>query len=155
MTQEHKITYFSDVKDGKLQTNISLRIKEDLRHFEGKRIELTLCKKRRKRSIEQNNYIHLLFTLFANSFTELTGDKIPMQEWKEMLKFRFARRDKFNLETGEVIGQYIQGTSEMNKTELSNFIDDIIRYGAEMYSFNLPYPNEQLKVDLDLNFDRK
>lgn len=150
-----KLTYYSNVTNGKLQKNVSQIIASELNHFEGKRVEITIQKLKSSRSVQQNNYIHLLFTLFANSFTELTGKKIPMQEWKDMLKFMFAKRDKFDEETGEVIGQYIQGTSEMSKTELCTFIDDIIRYGAEMYSFNLPYPNEQLKVDLDLNFDRK
>ena len=150
-----KITYYSNVKDGKLQKNVSEQIRSDLKHFEGKRVEVTIQKLKSSRSQQQNRYLHLLFTMFANEFTALTGNKIPTEQWKELLKYKFAKRDKFDEETGEVVGEYIQHTSEMSKTELSNFVDDIIRYGAEKYSFNLPYPNEQLRVDLDLNFDRK
>jgi hypothetical protein len=53
-----------------------------------------------------------------------------------------------NVETGEVIGQRIKGTSEMTKTELNLFIENIIRWAADYFSIVLAYPSEQLEVSL-------
>lgn len=138
-----KHEYFSNVKDGRLQKSVSFSIAKDLKYYEDKRIRITIEKLKSKRSLEQNAYLHLLFTLFTKALNDL-GNEFSMLEVKELCKCKFATIDVINEKTGEVIGQRIKGTSEMNKTELSEFIESIIRWAADYFHIILPYPNEQL-----------
>lgn len=140
--------YFSNVNDaGELQKNVRLLIANDLQQFIGKRVHIKISKQGAKRSDRQNRYLHLLFTIFTESLNDL-GNEYRMEEVKELCKAKFAMIDVVNESTGEVIGQRIQKTSEMTKTELSEFIEKIIRWAADMFHIVLPYPNENFALDL-------
>jgi hypothetical protein len=139
-----KIEIISKVENGRLSRNRKL-IEDTIKSFEGKEIVLSIEKKKKKRTGQQNRYLHLLFTIFANELNEL-GNKFTAQEVKDLCKFKFALIDVINESTGEVIGQRIQGTSEMTTTELNSFIEDVIQWAAEMFDIQLPYPNEELEM---------
>ncbi len=142
-----KQEFISLIKDGKLQPSTTNNILKVLSTLEGKRVRVTLEKVSAKRSLQQNAYLHLLFTIFTESLNEL-GNEFTMDEVKELCKAKFLLVDVMNVETGEVIGQRIKGTSEMTKTELNLFIENIIRWAADYFSIVLPYPSEQLEVSL-------
>ena len=72
-----------------------------------------------------------------------------MPEVKSLMKTKFLLIDVVNIDTGEVIGERLKGTSECNKEELSEFVEKVIQWAAEIQII-LPYPNEQT----DLNFER-
>ena len=84
-----KFTYYSNVKDGQLQMNIRKVFAHNLQHFEGKRVEITLTRAKKKRSKEQNNYIHLLFTIFRDALNDL-GNTFTMEDIKDICKLKFA-----------------------------------------------------------------
>lgn len=140
--------FYSDVRNGTLQTSTRNKVAELLKYFEGKRIRIVISKAKSKRSEQQNRYLHLLFTIFTDALNDL-GNEFKMPEVKELCKTKFALIDVVNEETGEVIGQRIKGTSEMNKTELNEFFENIIRWASEHFGIILPYPNEQLKTDFE------
>lgn len=102
-------------------------------------------KKRNKRSNRQNSYLHLLFTIFKDSLNEL-GNEFRMEEVKELCKAKFLLTDVVNESTGEMIGQRIKGTSELTKIEMMEFIENVIRWGADTFNILLPYPNEQIEM---------
>lgn len=140
--------FYSNVRSGKLQPSVRNQIAGLMKSFEGKRVRLVISKAKSKRSDEQNRYLHLLFTIFTDELNEL-GNEFTMQEVKELCKAKFALIDVVNEQTGEVIGNRIKGTSEMNKTELNEFFEKVIRWAAETFGIQLPYPNEQLKTDFE------
>ena len=142
-----KFTYYSNVKDGRLQKNVSELIAKELHTFEGKRIELTIQKLKSARSGQQNRYLHLLFTIFKNELN-LLGNEFSMDEIKELCKAKFCLIDVVNESSGEVLGKRIKGTSEMTKSEMTDFIESIIRWGAE-FNISLPYPNEEIMLKFD------
>ena len=142
-----KQEFISIIKDGKLQPSTTNNILKVLSGLEGKRVRVTLEKVSAKRSLQQNAYLHLLFTIFAESLNDL-GNDFTVDEVKELCKAKFALIDVMNKETGECLGQRIKGTSEMTKTELNLFIENIIRWAADYFSIVLPYPSEQLEVSL-------
>jgi hypothetical protein len=142
-----KQEFISLIKDGKLQPSTTNNILKVLSGLEGKRVRITLEKVSAKRSLQQNAYLHLLFTIFTESLNEL-GNDFTMDEVKELCKAKFALIDVMNKDTGECLGQRIKGTSEMTKTELNLFIENIIRWAADYFSIVLPYPSEQLQVSL-------
>ena len=118
-----------------------------LRNFAGKKIRITIERETRKRSLSQNAYIHILFNIFAGLLNEL-GNDFEMEEVKEMMKFKFLKCDVVNEETGEKIGERIRHTSELSTTDFNLFIDQVIQYAAEEFSFQLPYPGEQININL-------
>lgn len=142
-----KQEFISIIKDGKLQPSTTNNILKVLSGLEGKRVRITLEKVSAKRSLQQNAYLHLLFTIFTESLNDL-GNEFTIDEVKELCKAKFLLVDVMNKETGECLGQRIKGTSEMTKTELNVFIENIIRWAADYFSIVLPYPSEQLEVSL-------
>lgn len=136
-----KFTYFSDVKDGKLQHNIAERIRVDLQKFEGKRIELTIEKKRTKRSTSQNRLYWLYATIIAN---ELGYSK---EEMHSILGVKFLKREKVIESTGEII-PYIESTTKLTKSEFADLVDSLIKWSAETFNIVLPYPDSQIEIEI-------
>lgn len=143
-----KFTYYSDSKDGVLSKSVENQIIRDLKYFNGKRVEITLTKARVKRSTQQNRYLHLLFTIFRDALNDL-GNEFTLEDIKDICKLKFAVIDVVNKDTGEVIGQKIQGTSEMSKSEMITFIDAIIQWAADHFNIVLPYPNEEFTMNFE------
>lgn len=140
-----KITITSSVENGKLVRNRTL-LSETIQRFNGKEITITIEQKRKKRSNQQNRYLHALFTIFKNELNEL-GNKFTVLEVKDLCKYKFSMVDVINEESGEVIGQRIKGTSEMTPTELNTFFEEIIQWAAEAFHIELPLPNENLQIN--------
>lgn len=137
---ELKFTYYSDVNDGKLQANVSDRIRAELAAFEGKRVEITIRKNRSKRSIEQNRLLWLYTTILS---TELGYEK---NEMHEIIKYKFLRRERVDEKTGEVF-EYVGSTTGLTKSEFADLINELIRWAAQVFHISLPMPSEQLTID--------
>jgi len=135
-----RLTYYSNVKDGKLQKNVSLQIAEELNHFEGKRVEITIEKLKSTRSTQQNRLWWLYVTIIAK---EIGYDK---NEMHEILKFKFLKKEKVDERTGEVF-EYIGSTAKLNKTDFADMVSDLIRYAAETFDIVLPLPGEQSEMN--------
>lgn len=134
------------ITNGRLSKPKSLEIAEYLRSLEGKNAVITISKLSSKRSLQQNRYLHLIFTIFKDGLNEL-GNEFTMQEVKDICKYKFALMDVVNESTSEIIGQRIKGTSEMSKVELAEFIDNVIRWAADNFHIVLPVPNEMLEIN--------
>jgi hypothetical protein len=139
--------FFSTVNQGNLQSNTRQLIANEIKKFEGKRVHITIKKVQSTRSGQQNRYIHALFTIFTKELNEL-GNDFTMTEVKELCKAKFSQVEVVNQETGEVIGTRIKGTHEMSKGELNEFIEKVIRWAADMFSITLPYPNEEMLLNI-------
>ena len=137
--KEPSFTYFSDVKGGRLQLNISKRIKEDLSAFEGKRVEINIARKKSKRSNQQNRLMWVYATILA--------DEIGMSknEVHEILKYKFLQKEEMKEKTGEVL-KYIGSTTTLTKSEFIDLIDNVIRWAAEFFNVVLPAPNTQIDM---------
>lgn len=141
-----KHEFITSVNKGKLGAITSKQIKTTIEKYEGYRIILTIDKCSSKRSNQQNSYIHLLFTMLTEALNDL-GNEFNMLEVKDMMKSKFLLTDVVNEKTGEILGQRIKGTSECTTIELNEFFENVIRWAAEL-GIVLPYPNEELELDL-------
>lgn len=135
-----RLEYFSNIKDGKMQRNTALQIANDIKHFEGKRIHLTIEKLKSKRSTQQNKFYWVLVTILAN---EIGYDKMEMHD---LIKFKFLRTEKVFEKTGEIF-EYLKSTTELNKTDFADFIGSLQRWSAETFNVILPDPGQQLEID--------
>jgi len=140
-----KDEFFTTVKGGKLKPTTTKAILAVLPKYEDKKVKVTIEQLSSKRSAEQNRYIHLLFTIFKDALNEL-GNDYRMERVKEICKFKFALKDEVNEQTGEVIGKYIQKTSDMTKMEMCTFVDNVIMWAADNFHIVLPLPGENIKM---------
>lgn len=110
---------------------------------QGKCIELT--EKRKIRSIPQNAYIHIVFTLYG------ICNGLTIEEAKTDLKRAYpAGRYEKNGNT------YLVRTSKMNTKELSDFVDWIREYSAKEGNY-IPTPEQYIeaKFEIDREIDNQ
>lgn len=134
-----KLTFYSNVKDGKLQTNVAKSIALDLKKFEGERIELTIQKLKSTRSSQQNR----LWWLYVGIISKELG--YNKDELHEILKYKFLKRQKVDERTGEIF-EYLGSTTKLNKTEFADMVNELIRWSSETFNIELPLPNEQTEL---------
>ncbi len=141
--------FISVIKDDRLQPSVTKGILKIIEGNNGKRFKITIEPFSSKRSLPQNNYIHLLFSIFTDSLN-LLGNEFSMATVKELCKTKFPfYEDVVDVSTGEIIGQERKGTRDLTKLEMSVFIDKIIQWAAETFHIRLPYPNENFELDFD------
>lgn len=144
-----KYEFISVIKDDRLQPSVTKGILKVIEGKNGKRYKITIEKLSVKRSIPQNNYVHLLFTLFTEALNDL-GNEFSMLTVKELCKTKFpVYRDVVDVSSGEIIGQERKGTSDYTKEEMSIFFDKVISWAGETFHIKLPYPNENFELDFD------
>jgi hypothetical protein len=139
-------TFISSIKNDRLQPSVTKAILKTIEGQNGKKFVITIEKLSAKRSLQQNAYIHVLFTEFKEGLNDL-GNDYTMEQVKMLCKLKFALKDMVDMSTGEVIGQEIQHTSDMTKEEVSIFIEKTINWAREFFNIKLFFPNEQLTID--------
>lgn len=103
--------------------------------------------RKNKRSINQNSYIHgVLFPELAKAFIEQGYKPFDEEAAKDWAKRRFLTVRAVNEETGDVV-EYTRKTSSLTTTELSEFIEDVIRFAAENLNYEIPMPGEQMRIN--------
>jgi hypothetical protein len=145
-----KIQVHTKIVGGKVQRN-KKAIREAFAHFEGKEITVTVERKKKTRSPEQNAYIHgYLFPGIYHSMLEAGWNKeeLSLNRVKEHCKSLFLRESIYNEQKNQYI-EYVKGTSECSTLEICEFIDNCIRWAAEELGAELMYPNEQSEIIFD------
>jgi len=112
---------------------------EIIEFLENEKDWLYLCKlHKRKRSIPQNSYLHLIFQFIADFWN--TG--YEADEIKEILKSKFLRTYSEKFRTS-----YVKPTSELNSKELTDFIKKIRVWSLEFLELEIPDPEEKRMLD--------
>lgn len=133
-----RLEYYSNVKDGSLQLNVRKQIANDIKYFEGKRVEIRIEKLRSKRSSAQNRLFHMYVGIIAKELG------YEFEEMKDILKYKFLLKEKVDEKTGEVF-KYLGHTSRLSKSEFADLVTGVIQFAAE-YGITLPLPGEQFKI---------
>ena len=139
-----EVLAFGNIKDGVLSIANRKAFMSELSQMKNGYVTIKVSRKN-QRSLQQNAYLHLLFTIFKNELNQL-GNEFTMLEVKDLCKAKYLTVDVVNTNTGECIGQRVKGTHELTKIEMMQFVDDVIRWGADMFHITLPYPNEQTEI---------
>jgi len=142
-----KFEIYTKVENANIKQNRNLVI-DALKSFEGKGIVITIEKRKNKRSNPQNAYFHgVVLPLVYNGLKEL-GHTMPLADVKDLLKLKFLKVPIFvNEETGEIT-EKIKNTSELTTTEFMEFVSEIQRWSIDNLGFNIPDPNENLKLEI-------
>ncbi len=142
-----KIKYNGKVTDKGLHIYNRAKFDEDIQLFNGKEVTVTVEKKKRNRSLDQNAYLHGVVIPMCREGLADVGYKYTLDETKLDLKRMFAVKEKVNINTGE-IRQYIKDTSDMSTVEMMDFIAEIQQWAAEFLGVVIPNPNTQLMIEI-------
>ena len=133
------LEYYSDVREGKLQKNVRQKIANELKSFNGKRIEIRIRKLKSHRSIQQNRYYWLILTILAN---EIGYEK---NELHEIVKYKFLRKEKVDEKTGEIF-EYLGSSTTLGKMDFADFISKLQQWSAETFNVILPDAGQQMDL---------
>ena len=142
-----KISIISSVQNGNLKRNRNL-IKEAIKSFEGKEIEITIQKKKKLRSNPQNSfYWGVVLPILQEGLKDATGEIRDFNSihYQIIIPLLAPTRDVLNTETGQVITEHIT-SSEMTTSEFMDFIVSIQKWGADFLGITIPDPNEQVSL---------
>lgn len=145
-----KVEAFGSVQNGVLKISYKGQFVDMVRQFPDCRIKLTVEKLYKKRSNEQNAYIHgYLIPEVTKGLIDqgYPPEQINNQVTKTFLKSKFLRHEIYNEVTGEYV-ETILNTSELTTTQMCEFVDNVIRWAAEDLGIKILLPNEQVEMEL-------
>lgn len=116
--------------------------------FEGKEFQITLEKKKKSRSLNQNSYWWGVVIPMVREGLKEQGMKLSKEETHELLKAKFLQKEVVNENTGEVF-KYVSGSSELTTSGFMDFIAEVQQFSAEYLSVNIPAPNEQVNIEFE------
>lgn len=143
-----KLTYYGKVTTEAIKIFRAKEMREMiLQNFAGKDIQLTIERKRRKRSLEQNAYYHGVVVPVVMAGLQDAGYKVSREATHEFLKSTFNKKELVNEQTGEIL-QTVGSTSQMSTSEMMDYFAEISQWAAEFLGVQIPEPNEQIELNL-------
>ena len=134
------------VKDGVIPKNKGLQLREMLKIYEGKDIILTIERKTKNRTLNQNRYlwgvpVKMITLRLRELGWTIDGRPITESDVYLLLTTKFLKRTMINMETGETQDTYL-GSSVLTTVEFMDFIDNILRWASEFLQLYILEPNE-------------
>lgn len=143
-----KIEATGNVKeDGNLYIYNRKIFDSQLHYLIGKEVEITITRKRKKRSSLQNRYYFgAVIPCIQQGLLETQGYQLTVDATHEFLKGSFHYKELVNENTGEVI-KLPMSTTELTTTEFGEYLDKIIIFADEFLNIIIPPPGEQSKIN--------
>lgn len=142
-----KIEINTEVENGLPKNNKKI-IRDSFWHFEGKKITLVIKEQGNKRSNQQNAfYWGVIIPILQDGFYNTTGDYYTISDIHDAMKAQFCFKEIVNIETAEILKMPLS-TTDLTTMEWEIFIDKIRNWSANFLGINLPFPNEQMEIQL-------
>jgi hypothetical protein len=145
------IVNLSDPTKPKLDFLSKKNFLNDLKQFQDKdRVWIVIEKYYAKRSLKQNNLLHLYLSEIAKE-TGMQLEQIKDALKKKFLTVALTTKDGeiiADKESGEVL-ERVRGTSELTVVEFMEFTDNVRLWSAEFLGLILPLPEEQTELKLN------
>jgi hypothetical protein len=141
-----RIQINSSVKDGVLATNRKY-ISDVIKTFEGANIIITIEKRKKKRSNNQNAFYYgVVIPIMMDAFKNMWGEYYSATEVHEALKAKYCFKEQINESTGEIL-QIPSSTTNFSTIEWELYIEKIRAFAFEWFNVTIPMPNEQITID--------
>ncbi len=142
-----RLTYYGKVTD-RLHVYRAKEMKEMiLRNFAGMQVEITIQKKRKNRSLEQNAYYWSVVVPMVQIGLMDAGYKVGKEETHEFLKATFNKKELVNEQTGEIL-QTVGSTAGMSTVDMMEYFREITTWALEFLGIEIPEPGQQIKIEL-------
>jgi len=146
------LTYQGTVKDGVITLPKRLR-KEVVGTFEGKHIEVTFRRKRKRRSSEQNRYywgvvipeiVRGLIDLGNEGLQE--GSEESKNTAHELLKQELLKNGEEVFTKDGTLFRLPSSTTKCTTVEFEEYLERVRQWAAEYLGIVIPLPNEQTQL---------
>lgn len=99
--------------------------------------EMKRC--RQQRSLSQLGYYWaVVLPAVAKGINEAWGDDLDADKAHRFCGDRFLKREVIDRSTGEVKGEFIRHTGELDTAEFAAYLDQIILFAAEFLNTDIP-----------------
>ena len=151
MTRDPDMTYYGKTRAGKIILPSDKIRKQVAAVFPDCDIEVTFRRKRKRRSIQENNYY---WGCIVAAFLAAFRDFDPEMGWTaemvhEELKRRFLPRvrewGQTILPTGEIVDEPMT-TTKLTTVEAEDYYEHCRKWGAQDLDIIIPLPNEQMSI---------
>lgn len=146
-----ELTYFCNVDQDRV-LHVPRRFKQEVgEKFRGQRIEITIRKKKKHRSSEQNRYYWgVVVPYILEAFIELgndlqSGNPEHAQLIHDFLKRRCLPARQVCDANHELI-ELTPSTTDLSTAEMMEYIDRVCLFAAESLNVDIPQPNEQTRI---------
>lgn len=141
-----QVSILTRVENGKFKRNNAM-IRNAITMFEGKEIEITIKRRYKQRSHQQNRfYWGVIIPMFQGLIHEHWGEIRSSDEIHEILKSQCNYSEKINTTTGEIT-KVPQSTTELSTTGWLEYEQKIRQFAMDFFNATLPEPNEQLEFN--------
>ena len=128
---KHLVGFHGRVIEGKIKLDDPTAWRALLYGFEGKEVELRLCRYRQMRSLSQNAYYWGVVIALLGEYCGYDPDQLH-----DALKLKFLV-DRQNEQYGLV---KVRSTSDLDTAEMTEYIEQVRRWAAEI-GCNIPDPS--------------
>ena len=140
-----KIEIDTQIINGQMKQNRPLILKA-LKSFEGVNITITIAKRKKQRSNNQNAYYWAVIVPFwQNIFLTEWGDVYSKDQTHEFLKYNCNYLEKVNEKTGEIL-RLSKSTTENSTVDQELMCKNARDLALEMFTVTIPLPNEQINI---------
>lgn len=137
-----KLLVTGSVSDGRLILTNRKRFDEDVKQFEGKRVEVVISKLNKRKSNNQNAFLWgVVYPCALRGFQDAGHSGLNNDDMHEYFKERFLTKGKDIIHplTGEV-KTIAKTTTILSTTEMMEYIEEIARFCAEYLNTIIPEP---------------
>ena len=147
-----KLTYPANVDKTGIRINVKRMNAEVVAAFEGKAVTVTIERKRKHRSSEQNRYYWgvvipcIVYGLIEVGNALQQGNEEHAVMVHEYLKNKFlSNGQEVHTAEGEVL-KMASTTTTLSTTEMMEYVDRCAQWAAEMLGVVIPAPGEQVEM---------
>ena len=139
-----KIVYTGEVRETGIHIFNRKAFDKECEGLMGKKVEITVQKKKKSRSVMQNAYYWgVVVPVVRNGLLDV-GYMMSIEETHGLLKAKFRQVEIVNVNTGEII-KSVGSTTDMTTLDFMDYIAEIQQWGAEYLNIHIPDPNEQIE----------
>lgn len=143
-----KQIFFGKTVNGVPKISRRNEMQEALLAFEGKEFQITIEKKKKSRSLNQNGYYHAVVVPMVRQGLIDIGTKLTREETHEILKMKFLKKEVVLEETGEILN-YTGSSAELTTTQFMDYIAEIQMWAAEFLNVVIPDPASQINFEFE------
>lgn len=114
-------------------------------NFAGRDIEITIRRKRKRRSLLQSAYYFGVVLPVVQRGLMDAGYKVSKESTHEFLKATFFKQEIVNENTGEILNT-TGSTAQMTTVQMMEYFQEITQWAAEFLNVQIPEPGEQIKL---------
>lgn len=149
--------YVATVVNGVVKISNRRGFDEDMRNFEGKRLQISVKGYKASRSLEQNGYYWgCVIPYVQEGLLDAGFDKsvLDQENVHEMLKGKFLKEDLAKDEWNGDFITLVGTTTDLNKLEFADYIEEIRRWASEILNI-IPDPEKQIELRLKPGTNKK